>query len=110
MKLFVSVKESLSRLQINVAKDVKYSFEALPYREYGFINGKIESLSSDSNVDSESGLVFFTGEDSLNSSSLRSNKGEKSFIKHGMLCEAKIITRKEKMLYYLLEKIGIKNK
>lgn len=94
---------------INVAKDVKYSFEALPYREYGFINGKIESLSPDSKVDSESGLVFFTGEGSLNSSSLCSNKGEESFIKSGMLCEVKIITRKEKMIYYILEKIGIKN-
>ncbi|NGT79710.1 HlyD family efflux transporter periplasmic adaptor subunit [Clostridium perfringens] len=94
---------------IKVSEDVKYSFEALPYREYGFLDGKIESLSPDSKVDSEKGISFFTGEGSLSSNSLYSNKGEESFIKPGMMCEAKIITRKEKMLYYLLEKIGFKN-
>ncbi|HBI7169399.1 TPA: HlyD family efflux transporter periplasmic adaptor subunit, partial [Clostridium perfringens] len=35
---------------IKVSEDVKYSFEALPYREYGFLDGKIESLSPDSKV------------------------------------------------------------
>ena len=94
---------------IKVSEDVKYSFEALPYREYGFLDGKIESLSPDSKVDSEKGISFFTGEGSLSSNSLYSNKGEESFIKPGMMCEAKIITRKEKMLYYLLEEIGFKN-
>ncbi|MGU8608413.1 HlyD family efflux transporter periplasmic adaptor subunit [Clostridium perfringens] len=94
---------------IKVSEEVKYSFEALPYREYGFLEGKIESLSPDSKVDTEKGISFFTGEGSLSSDSLYSNKGEESFIKSGMMCEAKIITRKEKMLYYLLEKIGFKN-
>ncbi|EGT0682107.1 HlyD family efflux transporter periplasmic adaptor subunit [Clostridium perfringens] len=93
---------------IKVSEDVKYSFEALPYREYGFLEGKIENLSPDSKVDSEKGISFFTGEGSLNSNRLYSNKGEESFIKPGMMCEARIITRKEKMLYYLLEKIGLK--
>lgn len=95
---------------ININKNIKYSFEALPYREYGFLEGKIVSISPDSKVDSETGMSFFTGEGSLNSNVLHSNKGEKSYIKPGMLCEAKIITRNEKMLYYLLEKIGLKNK
>ncbi|MCX0386940.1 HlyD family efflux transporter periplasmic adaptor subunit [Clostridium perfringens] len=94
---------------IKVSEDVKYSFEALPYREYGFLDGKIESLSPDSKVDTEKGISFFKGEGSLSSNSLYSNKGEESFIKPGMMCEAKIITRKEQMLYYLLEKIGLKN-
>ncbi|EOU1871540.1 HlyD family efflux transporter periplasmic adaptor subunit [Clostridium perfringens] len=94
---------------IKVYEDVKYSFEALPYREYGFLNGKVESLSPDSKVDNEKGISFFTGEGSLSSDCLYSNKGEESFIKAGMICEARIITRKEKILYYLLEKIGFKN-
>lgn len=94
---------------IKISEDIKYSFEALPYREYGFLDGKIDSISPDSKVDSEKGISFFTGEGSLNSDSLYSNKGEESFIKPGMICEARIITRKEKVLYYLLEKIGFKN-
>lgn len=90
---------------IKVSEDIKYSFESLPYREYGFLDGKIESLSPDSKVDSEKGISFFTGEGSLSSNSLYSNKGEESFIKPGMICEARIITRKEKILYYILDKI-----
>ena len=55
-------------------------------------------------------MSFFAGEGSLTSNLLYSNKGEKSYIKPGMTCEAKIVTRSEKMLYYLLEQIGLKNK
>lgn len=95
---------------INTDKKIKYSFEALPYREYGFLEGNIESISPDSKIDSKTGISFFTGEGSLNSTMLHSNKGEESYIKSGMICEAKIITRNEKMMYYLLEKIGLKNK
>ena len=95
---------------IDINKKIKYSFEALPYSEYGFLEGKIESISPDSKVDSKTGISFFTGEGSLNSNVVHSNKGEESYVKPGMICEAKIITRNEKMLYYLLEKIGLKNK
>ncbi|MEG0844325.1 MAG: HlyD family efflux transporter periplasmic adaptor subunit [Romboutsia sp.] len=97
-------------VNIKNGEDIKYSFEALPYREYGFLNGKVNSTSPDSTVDTEKGISFFTGEGSLSSNVLYSNKGEESYIKSGMTCEARIITRKEKMLYYLLEKIGLKNK
>lgn len=85
---------------IKVSDDIKYSFESLPYREYGFLEGKIESLSSDSKIDAEKGISFFTGEGSLSSDSLYSNKGEESFIKAGMMCEAKIITRKDVILSF----------
>lgn len=91
---------------IDINKKIKYSFEALPYREYGFLEGKIKLISPDSKVDNKMGMSFFTGEGSLNSNVLHSNKGEESYIKPGMICEAKIITRNEKMLYYLLDKIG----
>lgn len=93
---------------IKIDKNIKYSFEALPYREYGFLEGQLQGISPDSKIDSKNGMSFFTGEGSLNSNVLHSNKGEDSYIKPGMLCEAKIITRNEKMLYYLLEKIGLK--
>ncbi|EOU1715581.1 HlyD family efflux transporter periplasmic adaptor subunit [Clostridium perfringens] len=94
---------------IKEGEDIKYSFESLPYREYGFLNGRVESISPDSTVDTERGISFFNGEGSLSSNVLYSNKGEEGYIKSGMTCEARIITRKEKMLYYLLEKIGFKN-
>jgi HlyD family secretion protein len=36
------------------------------------------------------------------------HKGERSEIKIGMICEAQVITRKEKTLFWLLEKINLK--
>ncbi|MBM7833224.1 HlyD family efflux transporter periplasmic adaptor subunit [Clostridium sardiniense] len=94
---------------IKDGEDIKYSFDALSYKEYGFIDGKIESISPDSKIDSEKGISFYTAEGSLDKNVLYSNNGEESFIKSGMTCEGRIITRKERMLYYLLEKLGIKN-
>lgn len=106
VELMISNKDIAN---IKDGQEMKYSFDSLPYREYGFIEGKIDNISSDAKVDSEKGMSFYTAEGSLDSNSLKSNKGEESFIKPGMTCEGRIITRKERMLYYLLEKIGFKN-
>ncbi|EKS4343564.1 HlyD family secretion protein [Clostridium sporogenes] len=89
--------------------NIKYDFQALPYKEYGYLNGKLENISVDSKLDPKSGVSFYTGEASIDSKALYSHKGEKAQIKSGMVCTAKIITRKEKMLYYLLEKINLKD-
>lgn len=43
---------------IKEGEDIKYSFEALPYREYGFLNGKVNSISDDYTVDTEKGISF----------------------------------------------------
>ncbi|WP_434291813.1 HlyD family efflux transporter periplasmic adaptor subunit [Clostridium botulinum] len=88
---------------------IKYDFQSLPYKEYGYLDGKLENISVDSKVDPKSGISFYTGEASIDSRPLYSHKGEKAQIKSGMVCTAKIITRKEKMLYYLLEKINLKD-
>lgn len=87
---------------------IKYDFESLPYKEYGYLDGKLENISVDSKVHPKSGVSFYTGEASIDSKPLYSHKGEKAQIKSGMVCTAKVITRKEKMLYYLLEKINLK--
>lgn len=88
---------------------IKYDFQSLSYKEYGYLDGKLENISVDSKVDPKSGVSFYTGEASIDSKPLYSHKGEKTHIKPGMVCTAKIITRKEKMLYYLLEKINLKD-
>ncbi|MDO7204638.1 hypothetical protein Q5M85_11170 [Paraclostridium bifermentans] len=41
----------------------------------------MESISPDSNVNSETGVSCFIGEGSLNSNALHSNKGEKKLYK-----------------------------
>ncbi|MGL5084993.1 MAG: biotin/lipoyl-binding protein [Clostridium sp.] len=94
---------------IKEGQEIKYSFASLPYNEYGFLTGRIDSLSVNSKIDNERGTVFFTGEGSIEKNKLYSNKGEESEIKAGMTCEARVVTRKQKMLYYFLEKLNLKN-
>ena len=86
-------------------QEIKYSFESLPYKEYGFLTGKLENIDIDSKTDKDSKTSFFMAEGSLDKSILFSHKKEEGKDKAGMTCKASIITRKEKMLYYLLEKL-----
>jgi len=94
---------------IKNGQEVKYNFTSLPYNEYGFLKGNIENLSVNSQVNNETGIVYFIGEGTLESDTLYSHKNEEAIIKSGMTCEVRIITRKEKMLYYIFEKIGLKD-
>lgn len=52
-------------------------------------------------------MSFYIGEAFIKQSTLYRHKGGKSAIKPGMVAEAKIITRKGKMFYYLLEKVNL---
>lgn len=94
---------------IKNGQEVKYNFTSLPYAEYGFLKGNIENLSVNSQVNNETGIVYYLGEGTLDTNKLFSNKNEEAVIKLGMTCEARVITRSEKMLYYLLEKLNLKN-
>lgn len=94
---------------IKEGQNIKYKFPSLSYKEYGVLPGKIKTISKDSKVIKENGLSIYTAESSIDKNKVYSHKGEIAKIKNGMMCEAEIITRKEKMLYYLLEKINLKN-
>ncbi|MGV8982416.1 HlyD family efflux transporter periplasmic adaptor subunit [Clostridium sp.] len=94
---------------IKKGQEVKYSFTALPYNEYGFLKGSLENIGVNSQIDNKSGVAFYTGEGILKNNILYSYKNEKAIIKPGMTCEARIITRRKNMLYYLLEKLNLKD-
>ncbi|MBX4262541.1 HlyD family efflux transporter periplasmic adaptor subunit (plasmid) [Clostridium estertheticum] len=47
---------------IKDGQEIKYSFTSLPYNEYGFLKGSLESISVNSQTDSEKGVVFYKGE------------------------------------------------
>lgn len=44
---------------IKIGDPIKYQFHALPYREYGELNGTVKSISVDSTFNEESGMNFF---------------------------------------------------
>ena len=107
VELIIQDKD-IGKLKVN--QDIKYNITSLPYTEFGFINGKVESLSISSKIEENTGVVYYTGVGSLEKNNVKSYNGESFDIKSGMTCEAKIITGKKKMLYYLLEKLNIQVK
>lgn len=94
---------------IKEGQEVKYHFLALPYKEYGDLEGKITKIGTDAKQDQKSGTSFYVTEANIQNKPLYSHKGEKAEIKVGMICEVQVITRKEKVLYWLLEKINLKD-
>ena len=89
---------------------VEYRFDALPYKEYGKLRGHITNISTDALDLSESGVgisgYYVTG--ALENKEVYSYKGERVNLKVGMTCDASIIVEQKKVLYYLLEKINLK--
>lgn len=66
---------------IKDVEEIKYIFKNFPYREYWFLDGKVETISQDYKNNNEKLIAFYVGEGSLNSNCLYSNKGEKKFCK-----------------------------
>ncbi|WP_278683301.1 HlyD family efflux transporter periplasmic adaptor subunit [Paraclostridium bifermentans] len=87
---------------------VKYSFISFPYTEYGFLQGKLENINVTSELNPKTGLSYYEGSSTLTSNTISNKQGKTGEIKLGMACEVKIISRKEKMLYYILNQLGLK--
>ncbi len=92
--------------EIHTGDKVKYSFAALPYREYGQLTGTIISISKDTVTNDTSGQSFYLVEATVPAARLVSNSGKQGDIKVGMLCEANVITKQRSFLRYFLEKIN----
>lgn len=93
--------------EIHTGDTVKYSFAALPYREYGQVTGKITSISKDAITDQSTGQSFYTVEATVPNAKLLSKSGKQGEIKVGMLCEANVITKQKSFLKYFLEEINL---
>lgn len=93
--------------EIHIGDDVKYSFAALPYREYGQVTGKITSISKDSIIDKNSGQSYYTVEATVPATKLFTKAGKQGEVKVGMLCEANVVTKQQSYLMYFLEKINL---
>lgn len=106
VQLYLSNKDIAD---IKVGDKVKYHFEALPYKEYGELTGILDKIGTDAKVDQQSGSSYYVVESYVENIPLYSYKGKKSELKIGMSCEAQIIIKRKKILYYLLEKINLKD-
>lgn len=91
---------------IKQGQEIKLHSYSLPYREYGFIQGKIKELDIDSTTiqDSDS---YYMAKATLNKTSLQNSEGEKANLKTGMSMEGKIIVDQKSYLQLFLEKLDL---
>nr|WP_302595380.1 HlyD family efflux transporter periplasmic adaptor subunit [uncultured Cellulosilyticum sp.] len=94
---------------LKVGDRIKYKFDALPYKEYGELEGEITNISTDAQFSETYGISGYIVEGSIVNQTVYSYKNEAAEIKVGMTCEAHVITEQKKILYYLLEKINLKD-
>ncbi len=106
IQLYLSNKDIAS---IKEGDTVKYHFLALAYKEYGELTGEIIKIGTDAKLDKQNGNSFYMVEASIENRPLYSYKGKEAEIKVGMVCEAQVITKTKRILYYLLEKINLRD-
>ncbi|MHB8072849.1 HlyD family efflux transporter periplasmic adaptor subunit [Desulfosporosinus fructosivorans] len=104
IQLIVSNKDIAN---IKEGQKIKYHFTALPYREYGELEGTVTKVGTDARVEKESGVSYYMAEATVENKELESYKGVKAQIKVGMACEAQVVTKSKKIIRWLLEKIDL---
>ena len=86
---------------------IKYEVASYPQTEdYGIFEGEVTSVSKDIKVNSETGMSYYEVEATITARGGADGKEEPEFIQ-GMAVQAKLVTGKESVLRYLLEKIDL---
>ncbi len=93
--------------KLKVGMEVKINIYALPNNDYGYVYGKITSISKDLKVDSNNTSGYYLAQASLNETVLYNSKGEELALKAGMACQAQMITESKSILRFVLEKIDL---
>lgn len=93
--------------EIKEGKDVVIELLSLPGSEYGYIDSKLENISSDAKINQEEGVSYYTAECPIDKTTLINKNKEIVNIKNGMLAEVRIINREVSYFRYFLEKIDI---
>ncbi|PRX20633.1 multidrug resistance efflux pump [Orenia metallireducens] len=92
--------------QLEAGQKVKYRFLSLPYKEYGTLTGKLTKISSDATIGQQNNASLpYNVEATIGGTKLYDKKGQAEFIKTGMLSEVRVVVRRKKILYIVLEKL-----
>jgi multidrug efflux pump subunit AcrA (membrane-fusion protein) len=92
---------------VKTGQQVKYRFLALPFKEYGTLEGKVKVVAVDITGVQNSALSYRV-EGSVAKLTLSDKKGVPAEIKVGMLCDARIVVKRKKILYIVLEKLDFR--
>lgn len=93
--------------RIKQGDTVKLKLDALPYKEYGFVKGKIITISPDASFDEKSGQSYYKVVALVPNCTLKSYKGTDKQLKAGMAFEAHIVTERKKIVKIVLEKLQL---
>lgn len=83
--------------ETEIGQSVRLRFAAYPYQEYGELLGTVKSISTDVRS-SENGMSYYVAEVSIDDT-----LGLE--LVSGMECEARVVTKQRKIIYWLLEKL-----
>ncbi len=92
---------------IEVGDRIKYNVMALPSNQYGFVDGTVTNISSDTLVQNGEYSGYYLVEGNIDCAELSDEDGNSGSISIGMQVEAKIVTQEKIIIRYLLEKINI---
>lgn len=93
--------------RVKTGDEVKFKLDALSYKEYGFLKGKIVSISPDAIVDEKTGMSYYKALATVDNKPLTSYKGVEKRLKVGMSYEAHVVSERKKILWVLLEKLQL---
>ncbi|MDR1156871.1 MAG: HlyD family secretion protein [Oscillospiraceae bacterium] len=84
---------------------VHYRFSALPFQEYGELEGNVTKIATDSRSNN-AGQSYYLVEAELPDTVLVGRDGAPESIKVGMTVEARVITKNVRIIHWVLEKLN----
>lgn len=91
--------------ELKIGQDVKYTFNLSDKSSCNSVEGNLKNISLTPIKDSGN-LVCYECEGSIAKEDFNYDK-IKVYLKEGMNCEARVLIKKEKMLFYVLQQLGL---
>lgn len=92
---------------VKTGQRVNYRFLALPYKEYGVLAGKVRVIAGDIWAVQNSTMPYRV-EGTIGKTKLFDKSEIPAEIKVGMLCDARIVVKRKKLLHIVLEKLDFR--
>jgi len=93
---------------IEVGQRINFRFAALPFADYGEMPGRVTRISTDARS-SEDGQSFFVVEAEMDGGALYDRDGIEATIRVGMVCDARVITNTQRIIFWVLERLDFIN-
>ena len=93
---------------VSVGQKVNLRFNAMPFSDYGELQGEITSISTDAR-NNNLGQSFFLAEAEIHDTVLYNRRNEPAHIRVGMAAEARVITETKKIICWVFEQLNFIN-